>query len=132
MDLTTTKLVLTIPIILLLGVGALTGSRAWGWGDDNQGCCFGYWHHYWFHHWGCSYGCGYQSEPDYNQVCCQPNDDNGYGPSTSSNQGTTVNVVNSPGATVNTYQSASSIIQPIVHGLCQLTQVNCDPGYRGP
>ena len=129
MNLNTTKLALTIPMMLLLGVGALTGSKVWAWGDDG-GCCFGggfhYWHHFWFHHWGCGYGWGYQSGPDFNQGCCQPDDN---GPQTSSNQGTTVNV-NSPGAEVNTYQSASAVLQPIIHGLCALTQVNC--GYQGP
>lgn len=107
-------------------------AKAWDEGGGG-GCCFGggfhYWHHWsYFHHWD---GCGNCGLGDYNsyQGCCQPDDNQA--PSTNSNQGTSVNVINSPGAEINTYQSASSIIQPIVRGLCAITQVDCNPGYQG-
>jgi len=122
------KILFLAPLILLViaGTGA---TKVWAW-DDDQGCCFHHWGY--FHHWGfngCGYGCGIGDFNGYQTQCCQ-SDDNGP-PQTSSNQGTSVNVINSPGTEVNTYQSASAVLQPIVHGLCQLTQVNCN-GDQGP
>ncbi len=129
----------TIPIlVLLLGIG-VGQAKAW-----DEGCCFGgghYWHHYWgFHHyWGCG-GCESGGIGDFNSYQSQsqpPCCDNEQQPSVQSQestQGSSVNVVNSPGAYVSVNQNQDQTQNPIaqvVHGLCGITGINCNPGYQG-
>lgn len=150
------KLVVVVPL-LLLAVAAMTGGvgnvKAWD-GDGNWGGCggfgcgyhMGYFHHWGFHNFGscCGQelgGCcqpqvnnccdngqdGYQSS-DIGQCCGQDFGQGYHQTDQTSKQGTSINVINSPGATVSTNQESNQQLQPLQHlvqGPCTITAVNC-------
>ena len=133
-----------VPLLLLLafataaaiGTGQAGNVRAWDGEGFGPGWHGGGWFHHWgwFHHFGgcCDQGIdGYQQQNNlaYSPVGCATCGE-GYQHQTDQTvkQGTSINVVNSPGATVSTNQESSQQMAPLQHlvqGLCTITGVNC-------
>ena len=131
-----TLLLLAFATAAAIGTGQAGNVRAWDGEGFGPGWHGGGWFHHWrwFHHFGgcCDQGVdGYQQQNNlaYSPVgCATCGRGEGYQHQTAK-QGTSINVVNSPGATVSTdEESNQQLLQPLQHlvqGLCTITGVNC-------